>query len=156
MAGRSNGIVVSEEGARQCFHQRPRSFSSAPHLTSHLQSSLSHYCCHFNATPARRGRLSSAEHDAQKAHQQIPGPLTQWPSTQLRLTLAENRSQSTYEISRRPLRMPVSCRKGSLDVFFSYGKISHASRVLEYMFMKIVCTCVFPRVRQYHLSLLRT
>ena len=68
------------------------------------------------------------------------------------LELAESRRQSAYERSRPPLRMPVSCRKESLDVFFSHGKISQASRVLEHMSTRIVSRHLLPPVRQNHLS----
>lgn len=47
--------------------------------------------------------------------------------------------------------MPVSCSKGSLDVFFSYGKTSHATRVMNHVSMRMVCTCVLPPVRRTHL-----
>jgi hypothetical protein len=59
------------------------------------------------------------------------------------LELAESRRQSAYERSRPPLRMPVSCRTGSLDVFFAHGKRSHASRVLEYVSMRMVLHMFF-------------
>lgn len=68
------------------------------------------------------------------------------------LELAETRRQSAYERSRPPLRMPVSCRRGSLDVFFAHDKRSHASRVLEYVSIRMVHTHVLPPVRQTHLS----